>query len=112
MTQKEVYKKFFELKAKQMIAQLYLALRQQLGYTQDQVDLMMKVMKVKDKLDTVEKEMYELIMANQEYFEKPEDVQAASADPEYKVSVEKQRELAEEMVGMKLSLEELYDKLS
>ena len=111
MTQKEVYKKFFELKTKQMIAQLYLALRQQPGYTQDPVALMVKVMKVKDRLDTVEKEMYELIMANQEYFEK-EDVQAASADPEYRISVEKQRELAEEMVGRKLSLEELYDKLS
>lgn len=112
MTQKEVYKKFFELKAKQMIAQLYLSLRQQPGYTQDQVDLMMKVMKVRDRLDTVEKEMSELIIANQEYFEKPEDVQAASADPEYRISVEKQREFAEEMVDMKLSLEELYNKLS
>jgi len=112
MTQKEVYKKFFELKAKQMIAQLYLSLRQQPGYTRDQVALLVKVMEVKDRLDTVEKEMYELIRANQEYFEKLEDVQAISADPEYQVSVEKQREFAEEMVGVKLSLEELYDKLS
>lgn len=108
MERNELLDKFFEMKAKQMLLKCWLMAFAKPGYVNDEIDLCMKHMEVQAKLDSVEEEMLKLLQANETFF--------MSADlegycQEYKVSMERQKELSKELFGREYTIEDLVDKI-
>ena len=108
MERNELLDKFFELKCKQMLCKLWLMAFAKPGYVNDEIGLCMKHMEVQAKLDSVEEEMLNLLKANESFF--------MSADlegycKEYKVSVERQKELSKELFNKEWTIEDLMEKV-
>lgn len=112
MTEKEktVVKEFFDLKAKQLICQVWIALNQKPGYVADEIGLMTKVLEVQSKQDRVESEILELVKANAEFIRNA-DLPALSREPEFKVSITRQRELSKDLIGSEATVEEMLERL-
>jgi hypothetical protein len=108
--EKQLVKKFFELKAKQLICKVWLMINQKPGYTNDEVGLMMKVLEVQHKLEDVESEIFELLKANETFFMNS-DLNELSKEQEFKVSFDKQKEFSKELLGYETTIEDLIEKL-
>ena len=108
MERNELLDKFFELKCKQMLCKLWLAAFAKPGYVGSEVGLCMKHMEVQAKLDSVEDEMLNLLKANETFFMNA-DLNAYCQ--EYKISLDKQKELAKEVLGREYTIEELMEKV-
>ena len=109
MERNELLDKFFEMKCKQMLLKLWLMAFAKPGYVGGEVGLCMKHMEVQAKLDSVEEEMLELLKANETFF------MTADLDgycQEYKVSTEKQKELAKEVLDKEYTVEELVGRVN
>jgi hypothetical protein len=109
--EKQLIIKFFELKAKQLICKVWLAINQKPGYTNDEVGLMMKVLEVQHKLEDVEAEMFELLKANETFFMNA-DLQELANQQEFKVSLDKQKEYSKELLGYETTIEDLLERYS
>ncbi len=108
--EKQLVKQFFELKAKQIICKVWLMINQKPGYTNDEVGLMMKVMEVQSKLETVESNILDLLKANETFFMNS-DLEELSKQQEFKVSFDKQKEYSKELLGYETTIEDLIEKL-
>ena len=108
MERNELLDKFFELKCKQMLCKLWLAAFAKPGYVGSEVGLCMKHMEVQAKLDSIEDEMLNLLKANETLFVNT-DLNAYCQ--EYKISLDKQKELAKEVLGREYTIEELMEKV-
>lgn len=107
---KEMLKKFFELKAEQMLGKIYLGKYKQIGYTQDEIDLMMKNVSVEQKLNEVNEELMELLENNQDFFLSDDAQMILQTEAKnYIVSTERQRELTRERYGIALDVDSLID---
>ena len=108
MERNELLDKFFELKCKQMLCKLWLAAFAKPGYVGSEVGLCMKHMEVQAKLDSIEDEMLNLLKANETFFMNA-DLNAYCQ--EYKISLDKQKELAKEVLSREYTIEELMEKV-
>jgi len=108
--EKEIIIKFFELKAKQLICKIWLATNQKPGYVNDEINLMMKVLGIRDKLENVEKELLDLLKSNESLFTGA-DLEALANEQEFKVSIKKQEEFSKELLGYETTIEDLFEKL-
>ena len=109
MERNELLDKFFELKCKQMLCKLWLMAFAKPGYVgMDEMGLLQKHMEVQAKLDSVEEEMLNLLKANETFFMST-DLNAYCQ--EYKISLDKQKELAKEVLGREYTIEELMEKV-
>ena len=108
--EKQLVKQFFELKAKQLICKVWIILNQKPGYVNDEVGLMMRVMEVQSKLETVESNMLDLLKANETFFMNS-NLEELSHQQEFKVSLDKQKEFSKELLGYETTIEDLLEKL-
>ena len=108
MERNELLDKFFELKCKQMLLKLWLMAFAKPGYIGSEVGLCMKHMEVQAKLDSVEEEMLELLKANETFF-RSADLEGYCQ--EYKVSMDKQKELSKEVLDREYTVEDLMEKV-
>ena len=108
MERNETLDKFFEMKCKQMLLKLWLLAFARPGYVGSEVGLCMKHMEVQAKLDNVEEEMLKLLMANETLF-KNTDLDGYCQ--EHKISMDKQKELAKEVLDKEYTIEELMEKV-
>lgn len=107
MERNELLDKFFELKCKQILLKLWLGAFAKPGYVGSEVGLCMKHMDVQAKLDSVEEEILELLQANETFF------MNADLDgycQEYKISMDRQKELSKELLDKEYTVEELMEK--
>ena len=108
----ELLDKALELKCKQLLCKLWLAAFAKPGYVGvEEMGLLTKHMQVQSKLEDVEKELYDLWDANQKEFEKYDEATIASYCKQHKTTLEKQKELAKEVLGKEWTIEELADKV-
>ena len=108
MERNELLDKFFEMKCKQMLLKLWLMAFAKPGYVGSEVGLCMKHMEVQSKLDNVEEEMLKLLQANEIFF------RGADLDgycQEYKISMDKQKELSKELLDREYTIEDLIEKV-
>lgn len=108
MERNELLDKFFEMKCKQMLLKLWLMAFAKPGYVGSEVGLCMKHMDVQAKLDNVEEEMLALLQANETFF------RGADLDgycQEYKISMDKQKELSKEVLDREYTIEDLMEKV-
>lgn len=108
MERNELLDKFFEMKCKQMLLKLWLMAFAKPGYVGGEIGLCMKHMDVQAKLDSVEEEMLNLLQTNETFF------RGADLDgycQEYKISMDKQKELSKELLDREYTIEELVDKV-
>ena len=108
MERNELLDKFFEMKCKQMLLKLWLMAFAKPGYVGSEVGLCMEHMNVQAKLDNVEEEMLELLKANETFF-RSADLEGYCQ--EYKVSMDKQKELSKEVLGREYTVEDLMVKV-
>lgn len=108
MERNELLDKFFEMKCKQNLLKLWLMAFAKPGYLGSEVDLCMKDMNVRAKLDSVENEMLDLILANETLFD---SVDLNAYCEEYKISMDKQKAISKEVLGKEYTIEELADKV-
>lgn len=108
MERNETLDKFFEMKCKQMLLKLWLAAFAKPGYVGSEVGLCMERMEVQAKLESVEEEMLELLKANEAFF-RSADLEGYCR--EYKISVERQRELSKEVLGREYAVEDLVEEV-
>lgn len=111
MERNETLDKFFEYKCKQMLLKLWMAAYAKPGYTSDEVDLCLKHASVQTKLGDLEEEMMKFLVDNKDEFTgkyTQDDLNAYCQ--EYKVSQERQRELAKELLDAEFTVEELLEK--
>jgi len=108
MERNELLDKFFEMKCKQMLLKLWLMAFAKPGYVGSEVGLCMKHMEVQSKLDNVEDEMLKLLQANETFF------RGADLDgycQEYKISMDRQKEISKEILDREYTIEDLMDKV-
>lgn len=108
MERNELLDKFFEMKCKQMLLKLWLMAFAKPGYVGSEVGLCMKHMEVQSELDDVEEEMLKLLQANETFF------RGADLDgycQEYKISMDKQKELSKELLDREYTIEDLIEKV-
>lgn len=108
MERNELLDKFFEMKCKQMLLKLWLMAFAKPGYVGGEISLCMKHMDVQAKLDNVEEEMLNLLQANETFF------RGADLDgycQEYKISMDKQKELSKELLEREYTIEDLIEKV-
>ena len=108
MERNELLDKFFEMKAKQMLLKCWLMAFAKPGYVNDEIDLCMKHMEIQAKLESVEEEMLKLLQANETFF-RSADLEGYCQ--EYKVSMDRQKELSKELLGREYTIEDLVDKI-
>lgn len=107
MERNELLDKFFELKCKQILLKLWLGAFAKPGYVGSEVGLCMKHLEVQAKLDSVEEEILELLQSNETFF------MSADLDgycQEYKISMDRQKELSKELLDKEYTVEELMEK--
>lgn len=108
MERNELLDKFFEMKCKQNLLKLWLMAFAKPAYLGSEVDLCMKDMDIRAKLDKVENEMLELLLANETFFR---NADMNGYCEEYKISMDKQKELSKEVLGKEYTVEELAEKI-
>lgn len=111
MTKEEIVKKFFDMKAKQMMLKLYNMAYQKIGYTQNDFGDLIEFAKSQSDLETVEEEMWEFVKENLEVMESV-DLEEESKKAENKVSIQRQKEISKEFFGKELTIEDLAEKLN
>lgn len=109
MERNELLDKFFELKCKQMLLKFWLMAFAKPGYVGiEEFGLCEEHIKVQLKLENVEEEMLELLKANETFF------MSADLDgycQEYKISMDRQRELSKELLNREYTIEDLVNKI-
>jgi hypothetical protein len=111
MERNEMLDKFFEYKCKQTLLKLWMAAFAKPGYTSDEVDLCLKHASVQSKLGDLEEEMMKFLVTNRdELLTKYTQDDLKAYCQEYKVSMERQRELSVEVLGKGYTVEELIEK--
>lgn len=103
-------KEFFDLKAQQLMLQIYTRLNQKLGYTQNEIDELSKFLKSKSDLEELESNMVDFITKNLELLNSL-DLEEESKKPEYKVSLDRQREIGKKYFGKELTIEDLLKEV-
>lgn len=108
MERNELLDKFFEMKCKQMLLRLWLMAFAKPGYLGSEAELCMKHMEVQAKLESVEEGMLELLQKNETFF-KGADLDGYCQ--EYKISMDRQKELSKEVLGREYTVEDLMDRV-
>lgn len=108
--EKQILVNFFELKAKQLICKLWLLANQRPGYTQEDIYLLEKVLKVQSKLEKVEDEILKLLTDNESFISSL-DLEDMAARQEFKVSFDKQKEFSKEMIDRETTIDKLFAAL-
>lgn len=103
-------KEFFDLKAQQLMLQIYTRLNQKMGYTQNEIDELSKFLKSKSDLEELESNMVDFITKNLELLNSL-DLEEESKKPEYKVSLDRQREIGKKYFGKELTIEDLLKEV-
>ena len=112
MERNELLDKFFELKCKQMLCKLWLMAFAKPGYVNDEIGLCMKHMEVQSKLENLEDEMMKFLVTNRdELLNKYSKEDLDAYCQEYKISLERQKELAKEVLGKEWTIEELLERV-
>ena len=108
----EFLDKVFELKCKQLLCKLWLAAFAKPGYVGvEEMGLLTKHMQVQSKLEDVEKELVDFVTANQEEVDKYDEATVKSYSEQHKITLDRQKELAKEVLGKEWTVEELADKV-
>lgn len=108
MERNELLDKFFEMKCKQVLLNLWLRAFAKPGYVGSEVGLYMEHLSVQAKLDIVEEEMLELLQSNETFF-RGADLEGYCQ--EYKISMDRQKELSKEVLGKEYTVEDLINKV-
>ena len=111
MERNKVFDKFFELKCKQMLCKLWLMAFAKPGYINDEIGLCMKHMEVQAKLENVNDELMKLLTENKSEFENVEMKDLEQYGQEYRVTLERQKELSKELFDKEWTIEELMEKV-
>jgi hypothetical protein len=111
MERNETFDKFFELKCKQLLCRLWLMAFAKPGYVNDEFGLCMKHMEVQAKQEAINDELIKLLTEHKSDFENTEMKDLEAYGKEYKVSMEKQKEFAKELLGQEWTIEELMEKV-
>ena len=107
MERNELLDRFFELKCKQMLLKLWLTAFAKPGYVGSEAGLCMEHMSVQAKLENIEEEMLELLKANEAFF-RSADLEGYCR--EYKISMDRQKEISKEILGREYTVEDLFEK--
>lgn len=111
MERNELLDKFFEYKCKQMLLKLWLLAFARPGYVGSEFGLCMKHMEVQAELESVEEEMMKFLITNKdELLAKYTQDDLKAYGQEYKISMERQKELSKEALGREYTIEELMEK--
>ena len=110
----EIYKKYADFQTKQMILTLYIAGNKQIAYLGTQADKCIQEIKAEETLNTIEEEFDEFVKDNFELLNNLRDDEklVEQVEKECKISIEKQREIAFELIGKRKSIDELYAELN
>jgi hypothetical protein len=102
-----ILKKFFELKAKQLFLKLQIKIYYRPAYLSDQMFEMETYLTAQGRLDKLEEgELKDFVLANQEMLKSCNLQEEAN---NYKVSIERQKEIAKETIGRETTIEELLE---
>lgn len=115
MEEKELLNKFIRLKWKQLACTLYIRIFQKLGYTGDEVDLMISVEKARSQNESIVSELATLLNENEDYFNQfsgPDAVDARLAELGIRVSKEEQKAMSKEVIGREWSLDDFAERMS
>lgn len=109
----EVYKKYADYQTRQVILKLFIAENKQIAYLGTEANKFMQVVKAEEKLENLENEFVEFIKKNFELLDnlRNDDELKKEVEKECKISIEKQREIAFELIGRRKSIEELYEEM-
>ena len=108
MERSELLDRFFEMKCKQTLLKLWLAAFAKPGYVGSEAGLCMEHAKAQAKLESVEGEMLESLKANEAFF-RSADLEGYCR--EYKISMDRQKEISKEILGREYTVEDLLDKI-
>ena len=110
----EIFNKYADYQTKQMILKLYIVGNKQIAYMGTQADKMFNVLKAEGKLNNLEDEFDTFIKDNFDLLNslRTNEELKKEVEKECKISVEKQREIAFELIGKRKSIEELYGELN
>ena len=112
MERNKTLDQFFELKCKQMLLKLWLMAFAKPGYVSDELGLLERHMEVEAKRESVDDELMKFLTEHKKEFE--EDFTMEDLNnycQEYKVSIERQKEISKELLGKEYSIEELIEKI-
>lgn len=112
MERNKTLDEFFEIKCKQMLVRLWLMAFAKPGYVSDELGLLERHMQVEAKRQEVNDELVKFLTEHKKEFEDDYTMDDLNKYcQEYKVSIERQKEISKELLGKEYSIEELMEKI-